>query len=319
MRQQRPFRFGVINERMSTRQEWISKARQAEDMGYATFLLRDHFIREPFGDQFAPIVALMSAADATTKLRIGSLVLDNDYRHPAVLAKEAATLDLLSDGRFELGLGAGWLREEYSQTGIAFDTPGVRISRLEESLHVLKGLFADDSVTYAGNYYTITDLNSFPKPIQKPHPPILIGGGGKRILSIAGREADIIGILNSSLTSGAQVDAIEELSATTVEKKLAWVRQAAGARFSEIELSMVITLVITENQHNGAEELAQQREWSGIEIEKILDMPSVFIGSVEQIAEQMRTRRERFGISYYIVADEEMRAFAPIVSLLHGK
>ena len=319
MRQQRPFRFGVINEQMATRQEWISKARQAEDMGYATFLLRDHFVREPFGDQFAPIAALMSAADATTSLRIGSLVLDNDYRHPVVLAKEAATLDVLSDGRFELGLGAGWLREEYEQAGMTFETPGIRISRLEEALHILKGLFANEPMTYTGNHYTITNLASFPKPVQKPHPPILIGGGGKRILSIAGREADTIGILNSSLTSGVSEDDVEGLSAATVEKKLGWVRQAAGTRFSKIELSMVITLVTTENQSNGARELAQRRGWSGIAIEKILDMPSVFIGSVEHIAEQMQARRERFGISYYIVTDEEMKVFAPIVSLLHNK
>ena len=319
MRQQRPFRFGVINERMSTRQEWINKARQAEDRGYATFLLRDHFVREPFGDQFAPITALMSAADATTSLRIGSLVLDNDYRHPAVLAKEAATLDVLSEGRFELGLGAGWLREEYEQAGIAFETPGVRISRMEEALHILKGLFAGEPVTYTGNHYTITNLTSFPKPLQKPHPPILIGGGGKRILSIAGREADIIGILNSSLTSGALEDEVEGLSSATVEKKLDWVRQGAGARFPEIELSMVITLMITENQRDGIEELAQQRGWSGIASERILDMPSVFIGSAEQIAEQMLARRERFGISYYIVTDEEMEAFAPIVRLLASR
>ncbi len=319
MKQQRPFRFGVINERMSTRQEWINKARQAEDRGYATFLLRDHFIREPFGDQFAPIAALMSAADATTSLRIGSLVLDNDYRHPVVLAKETATLDVLSDGRFELGLGAGWLYEEYKQSGITFEPPGVRISRMEEALHILKGLFTGEPVTYTGKHYTITNLTSFPKPIQKPHPPILIGGGGKRILSIAGREANIIGILNSSLTSGALEDEVEGLSSTTVEKKLEWVRQGAGARFPEIELSMVITLMITENQRDGIEELARQRGWSGIASERILDMPSVFIGSAEQIAKQMLARRERFGISYYIVTDEEMEAFAPIVRLLSSK
>jgi probable F420-dependent oxidoreductase len=319
MKQQRPFRFGIINERMSTRQEWINKACEAEDRGYATFLLRDHFIREPFSDQFAPIVALMSAADATTSLRIGSLVLDNDYRHPAVLAKEAATLDVLSDGRFEMGLGAGWLREEYEQTGIAFDAPGIRISRMEETLSILKGLFTGEPVTYTGNHYTITNLTSFPRPLQRPHPPILIGGGGKRILSIAGREADIIGILNSSLTSGTLEDEVEGLSSATVEQKLEWIRQGAGARFPEIELSMVITLMIIENQHNGIEELARQRGWSGIATERILNMPSVFIGSAEQIAEQMLTRRERFGISYYIVTDEEMSTFAPVVRLLSNK
>jgi probable F420-dependent oxidoreductase len=163
---------------MDTQRAWVTKARQIEDAGYATLLIRDHFIGEPFGDQFAPIAALMAAADATTTLRVGNLVLDNDYRHPVILAKEAATLDVLSHGRFELGLGAGWAKHEYEQAGLPFDAPGVRVSRLEEALQVLKGLWAPDPLTFSGIYYAINHLDGFPKPVQRPHPPILVGADG---------------------------------------------------------------------------------------------------------------------------------------------
>jgi probable F420-dependent oxidoreductase len=319
MTQQHPFRFGVINERMSSYKDWIAKARRTEELGYATILLRDHFIQEPFGDQFAPIAALMAAANATTTLRVGSLVFDNDYRHPVVLAKEAATLDVLSKGRFELGIGAGWLRTEYEQAGMPFDAPGVRVSRLEGALHVLKGLFADKPLTYAGTHYNITKLNGFPKPLQRPHPPILVGGAGKRVLSIAGREADIVGILNASLASGTVVADPNEMSAATVNRKLEWVRQAAEDRFERIELSMVITVLITEQRDQKAEDFMNQRRWNDVSIEQVLDMPSVFIGSLEQIAEQMQERRRQYGFSYYIVSDEDMDNFAPIVAQLSGK
>jgi probable F420-dependent oxidoreductase len=159
MTKPRPFRFGVICEQMQSTEEWITKAHRAEDYGYATLLIRDHFIREPFGDQLAPLIALMAAASVTRTLRVGSLVLDNDYRHPVLLAKEAATLDLLSNGRLELGIGAGWLRSEYEQSGIAFESAGTRVNRLEEAIQVLKGLFADQPLTFAGNYYTVTNSN----------------------------------------------------------------------------------------------------------------------------------------------------------------
>jgi probable F420-dependent oxidoreductase len=175
----RPFRFGVLCEQMDTQRAWVSKARQIEDTGYATLLIRDHVVGEPFGDQFARMAALMAAADATTTLRVGNLVLDNDYRHPVVLAKEAATLDVLSNGRFELGLGAGWAKREYEQAGIPFDAPGVRVSRFEEALQVLKGLWAPGPLTFSGTHYTIDHLDGFPKPIQRPHPPIFAGAGGQ--------------------------------------------------------------------------------------------------------------------------------------------
>jgi probable F420-dependent oxidoreductase len=318
MTKPRPFRFGVICEQMQSTEEWITKARTAEDYRYATLLIRDHFIKEPFGDQLAPLIALMAAASATSTLRVGSLVLDNDYRHPVMLAKEAATLDLLSEGRFELGIGAGWLRSEYEQAGMAFESAGVRVSRLEEAIHILKGLFADQPSIFAGNYYTVTNLNGFPKPVQRPHPPLLVGAGSQRMLALAGREADIVGILPKALSNGTISEEITERLPTTMAQKVEWVRQAAGERFHELELNMVISPVFTEQRRQRAEQFARERGWSGIATEDVLDMPSIFIGSPDQIVEDLLRRREQYGFSYFVVSDAHMEAFAPIVSRLTG-
>src|SRR5262250_2177825 len=172
----RPFRFGLLGENVRSAKELVDTAHRAEEAGFATFLLRDHFIAEPFGHQLAPLAALATVAASTTRLRVGTMVLCNDYRHPVMLAKEAATLDLLSDGRFELGLGAGWLRAEYDQAGLAFASPGVRVGRLEEAGRLIKGLLSEGPTTFTGTHYTVTDLPALPKPGQQPHPPILMGG-----------------------------------------------------------------------------------------------------------------------------------------------
>jgi probable F420-dependent oxidoreductase len=319
MNRLRPFRFGVICEQMQSAEEWIMKAQKAEDYGYATFLIRDHFIREAFGDQLAPMIALMAAASVTGTLRVGSLVLDNDYRHPVMLAKEAATLDLLSNGRFELGIGAGWLRSEYEQAGMAFEPEGVRVNRLEEGIHVLKGLFADKPLSFAGNYYTVTNLSGFPKPVQRPQPPILVGAGSKRMLALAGREADIVGILPKALPEGAISEEITERLPETIAQKVEWVRQAAGERFDELELNMMITPIFSERRRERAEEVARERGWSGIAVEDVLEMPSVFIGTPDQMVEDLLRRREQYGFSYYVVSDANMEAFAPVVASIAGE
>ncbi len=319
MKRQRAFRFGVIDESSLSREEWVQKAQRVEQLGYSTFLIRDHFIQGDFNHQLAPIPALMAAADATKKLRIGSLVFANDYRHPVMLAKEAATLDVLSEGRFELGIGAGWLQSEYGQTGIPFDPPGIRIERMQEALHILKGVFAEKPLTFAGKHYTITDLDSFPKPFQKPHPPLLIGAGSKRMLFIAAREADIIGILPKALTSGTISEDPAERFAETIAQKVEWIRQAAGERFDEIELSMVVTVEITHDQHRKTEQLLHQRGWSGITAEQVLEMPSMLIGSMDQISEKIQLLREKYAFSYFVISDTYLETFAPIVTQLNGK
>lgn len=314
-----PFRFGVINEQSHNPQTWMNHARRVEDLGYATFLIRDHFVPDYFGDQLAPFSALTAAALATTTLRVGTLVIDNDYRHPVVLAKEAATLDALSGGRLELGLGAGWLRTEYAQAGLPFDSAGTRISRLAESLRVLNGLFADGPFTYAGEHYHVTNLDGYPKPIQRPRPPILVGGGQKRMLMLAGREADIISMLTTSVASGALSDDPTERLAESVRQKIEWVRQGAGERFAQIEFNLIPALVFTDDRQSAAERMIRERGWANVTVDQVLAMPSVLIGTPEQMVDQMEERRELYGFSYYVVPDNRMVEFAPLVARLAGR
>jgi probable F420-dependent oxidoreductase len=296
----------------------METARRAEAAGFATFLLRDHFIEEPFGHQLAPLTALATVAAATERLRVGSLVLCNDYRHPVLLAKEVATLDLLSGGRFELGLGAGFSRPEYEAAGLSFDPPGVRVDRLAEVLQVFKGLFGAAPFSFTGRFYTVSKLDAFPKPVQRPYPPILIGAGGRRMLGIAAREADIIGIQTASLGTGRSAADPSGLLAETIAEKIEWVRQQAGARFDQIELSIVSSVIVAEDRGEAAERLVRERGWQGLPVERVFEMPSIFIGSVGQIVEEMQKRRERYGISYYVVSDRSLQTAAPIVARLAG-
>lgn len=315
MSKRHPFRFGVINEQMKAPSAWFDHVRRVEALGYTTLLLRDHFVPDFFGDQYAPLVALMAAASVTTTLRLGTMVIDNDYRHPVMLAKEAATLDCLSGGRFELGIGAGWLRTEYEQAGLPFDRAGVRIDRLEESIRVMKGIWAEAPTTFAGQHYQVTGINGVPKPLQRPHPPLLIGGGKERMLKLAGREADIVGILTSDVSSGTLISDIRERMAAAVHQKIDWIRQGAGDRFDQIELSLIPTIIFTDDRRSHIESLIRQQGWD-ITVEAVLQMPSMLIGSVEEMAQDLQTRRESYGFSYYVVADDQMEAFAPVVARL---
>lgn len=312
MAKARPFRFGMITESASSREQWITLVRKAEDLGYATFLLADHFVNE-----FPPLTALMAAADATKTLRVGSFVFDNDFRHPALLAKEVATLDLLSDGRFELGIGAGWHRPEYEQVGLPFDRAGVRINRLEEALLIIKQFFTEEAVNFAGSHYTVTNLKAFPRPLQRPYPPILMGGGGKRLLTLAGREADIIG-LHLKVNDNGTVDASERTEAALAQK-VEWVRQAAGERFAAVELNLLVAaVIITQDQRQAAEQYIREKGRPETTIEQLLANPYVFIGDVEQITERIQRLREQFGISYFVMDTEYMEAFAPVAARLAG-
>jgi probable F420-dependent oxidoreductase len=275
-------------------------------------LVPDHL-----GDQFAPVAALLAAAEATSTLRIGSLVFDNDFRHPVMLAKEAATLDVLSGGRFELGIGAGWLRSEYEQAGIPYDPPGVRIGRMEEALQIIKGLFADRPVTFSGTYYKVSALEGHPKPVQRPHPPVLIGGGGKRILSIAAREATIVGFLPIARPDGSGPD-LTDAASEAFAQKIAWVRQAAGERFDDLELNVLVAeVIITEDREQAAQFIAMTLA-SGLQVttEQVLQVPYLLLGTVDQICEDILARREQYGISYVTVFEKNMEALAPVVARL---
>jgi len=290
---------------------WAALARRCEDLGYSTLTIADHL-----DHQLAPVPALVAAADATTALRVGALVFCNDYRHPVVLAKDAATIDVLSGGRLELGVGAGWMTTDYEQAGIPLDRAGIRIERLAEAIIVLKGLFAAGPMTFAGEHYRISGLDGLPKPVQRPHPPILIGGGGRRILELAAREADIIG-LNIDLRSG-RIDASAGPNATgeATDEKLAWIRAAAGDRIDAIELQVRIHIAaVTDDRAALAELLAPGL---GLTPEQSLQSPHALAGTVEQIADDLVARRERWGISAIGISIDAMDAFAPVVARLAG-
>jgi probable F420-dependent oxidoreductase len=308
----RPFRFGTGNFSAASAAAYMERARQIEAYGYDTLLIPDHL-----GRQFAVGPALTAAALATTTLRVGPYVIAADFRHPALLAKEMATLDVLSDGRLEFAIGAGWDKAEYDRAGIPFDAPGVRVGRMQEALAVVRGLWGEGPFSFAGRHFTITGMEGGPKPVQRPGPPVLIGGSQRRMLEYAAREADIIGILAPAKREGGLDFAreAEELLA----QQVGWVREAAGERFGEIELSMLIWDVrVTDDIRAGAEEIARARDHLGLAPENILASPYYLIGSEERIAERLHELRERFGVSYFTVMPVGADALAPVVARLRG-
>ena len=308
----RPFRFGVQSSSAKTRADWLDIARRTEDQGYSCLTMPDHY-----DEQLAPVPALMTAANVTTTLRIGALVWDNDYKHPAVLAKELATMDVLSDGRLELGIGAGWMISDYEQMGMPYDSAKVRIDRFVEGIKVIRGAMAQGPFSFSGEHYTITGYNGTPKPIQAPCPPILIGGGGKRVLSIAAREADIIGI-NATMSAGVVgADTFLTMTAQAVDEKVDIVRVAAGARLADIEMNVRAFLVnITDDAAGAAADIAAM---IGVEPRMVEETPFALVGPPSKLIEDLIAGRERWGLSYIIVGDDQIDAFAPVVSALSGK
>jgi probable F420-dependent oxidoreductase len=309
----RKFRFGVMCSHATSASDFRNKARTAEALGYSTLFVPDHFIDHPL----APMPAMATAAAVTDTLRIGSLVLANDYKHPVVLAREAATLDLLSDGRLELGLGAGWMTADYERAGLELDRPGVRIDRLEESIAVLKGLMDDGPFTFHGKHYTVTDLDGHPKPVQRPHPPLMIGGGAPKILGLAAREAAIVGI-NANLRGGVAVsdDTARSMTGTATDEKIARLSEAAGARFDDLEIqSFVGFTTFTDDRRSLAEMMAGA---FGVTPEQALETPVVLAGTVEQMIDDLLARRERWQMSYVVVGVDVMEEFAPVVARLAG-
>jgi len=312
MTTQRPFRFGVQVNATEHLQEWTGLARRIEAAGYATMTMPDHFT-----EQLAPVPALQCAADATTTLRLGALVYDNDYKHPVVLAKELATMDVLSEGRVEIGLGAGWMVSDYEQSGIPYDPPGVRVSRLVEGLAVIKGALGPEPFSFQGEHYTITDYDGRPKPVQTP-PPVLIGGGGPRVLRFAAREADIVGI-NATLTSGAVDEStFESMTAEAVDEKVAIVRDAAAeaGRADAIEMNIRAFMVFVTDDEDGAYDTLAQ--FTGAPVEVIRSSPFALVGPPSKLIDDLQERRERWGFSYVIVGQNDIDPFAPVVAALAG-
>lgn len=295
----RRFRFGVVAAGARTGEEWAEKARRIESMGYATMLTPDGLKYT-----LAPLPALTAAARATRSLRVGTYVIANDFRNPVLLAKEAATVDVLSGGRFELGIGVGRpaAAEDNRMLGIPFDSGALRVARLEESLAVLKALLEGQTTTAPGPHYAAENAQISPLPLQKPRPPILVGAGKRRLLELAAREADIIalGVAPTEPESG-------------LAERIGWIRDAAGPRFEQIELNLNLMAVgqqvprwIASQMGLTAESLAR----SGA--------ASALTGSTDEMVETLQRRRESLGISYIVVADELLEGLAPVVERLTG-
>lgn len=307
-----PFRFGVQVGGSQSAADWRALAHKIEDLGYSTLFMPDHFIET----ELAPMVGISVAAGATDRLRVGTLVLGNDYKHPAVVAKEAATLDLLSDGRLELGIGAGWMKTDYEALGMPYDSAGTRINRLAEAITVIKGAWSDGPFDLSGEHYTIRSYNGLPKPVQQPRPPILVGGGGPRLLRLAGKEADIVGI-NPNLRAGAITsDALKTSLAEHTQEKIGWVREGAGPRYDDIELQIrYFVAAITDDANGLAEAMAPG---FGVSATEALQSGVALVGTVDEVCDTLTKRRDEWGVSYIVLGDDTFEAFAPVVARLAG-
>jgi probable F420-dependent oxidoreductase len=300
----RPFRFSVQDQTTDLK-DWQELARKVEDLGFSALVMQDHF-----GVQLAPLPALVAAGAVTSRLRLGTLVLDNDFRHPAVLAKEAATVDVLTGGRFELGLGAGWMAADYAKSGIAYAEPAERFGRLRETTHIVKAFFSEpESVTFKGKYYQVEALDASPKTVQTP-PPILIGGRQKQMLQFAAREANIVSI--SMLDRFAGVT-----NPPTYAEKVSWVREAAGERYGRIELHVNASNIAVTDDADGA--LAAIAERLKSTPEEALNTPATLVGSVDAIVERLLMWRETCDVSYFNLQRRFVDQFAPVLAKLQGK
>ena len=304
----RPFRFAVMAERGRSAAHWREVAQRAEALGYDTLLMPDHIT-----GQLAPIAALTAAAAATTTLRVGSFVFDNDYRNPVMLAKEATTLDLLSDGRLEFGIGAGWNTRDYRQLGIPYDTPKVRVDRMEEAIALIKRLWMEEKVTHEGPYYRVRDATVLPRPTQQPHPPVMIGGGGPRMLRIAAREAQIVALAPGVNARGGPN--LRTVTTDSVAKRIATLRRSP--RFAELELNVIVfDAQVTDAARSIIDALTARLKAA---VTSVVDTPFFMYGSRASLVEDLVARRERLGVSYIALPGRAMREFGPVIAALRGK
>ena len=311
----RPFRFLADARDIASVRELTETARKAEAIGIDTLVIPDHLIA-----QLSPVAAMAALAAVSDRLRIGAFVLNNDLRHPAVLAQDLASIDVLSEGRLDVAIGAGWNKAEYDSIGMGFDPTPVRQARLVEAIAVLKGCFADGPFSFAGEHYTITDYDAHPKPIQKPHPPFLIGGGGRRTLELAAREAQIVGLAPRILPNRAPDPASVTFEGT--REKIGWVREAAGDRFDDLELNVYPSMTgvsITDAPLREAGEVAERlSERSGVAVtaEELLDSPHIFVNTVDGFVAKFTRLRDELGISSIMIGGVD--ELVPVVERLAG-
>ncbi|HEY6056591.1 MAG TPA: TIGR03621 family F420-dependent LLM class oxidoreductase [Candidatus Limnocylindrales bacterium] len=316
----RPFRFiAPMPALRDSPGRWRDAVRRIEALGFSTVAISDHLTR---GWSMDPLVAMTAAAEATDRLRVLSLVLSNDYRHPAILHRAAAMIDVLSAGRLELGLGAGWMPADYEAVGLPFGSPALRLERLEEAVRIIKALFGGEPVTVDGKHYRLAGLEGLPGPVQRPHPPILIGGGGKRVLSLAAREADIVGIHARLAGRELDAEAVADLAPERIAEKVRWIAEAAraaGRDADAIELQFSVYLCrIAGSSRSATASVSSFAGLLGSDPDLVARSPAVLVGSVDRCVELLEERRERFSLSYLNLGGD-IEAVAPIVARLSGR
>jgi probable F420-dependent oxidoreductase len=311
----RPFTFSADIGEVVTGPELAARARQAEELGYDSVVIPDHLL-----GRLSPIVAMAGVTATTTTLRVSAFVMNNDLRHPAVVAQDLASIDVLSEGRLTVAIGAGWNRPEYDAIGLAFDPPPVRQARLAESITILKGCFGGEPFSFTGEHYSITDYAAGPATVQRPHPPFFIGGGSRRTLQLAAREADVVG-LAPRISSSVAVDATS-LTLEATRQKIEWVREAAGDRFPSLTFNIypsVWATTITDDLRPEARRIIQHlRKHTGVELteDEVIDSPHLFIGSLDRLVEKFQQLREELGITSIMLGGID--ELAPVVERLGG-
>jgi probable F420-dependent oxidoreductase len=321
----RPFRFSVQAFEAESGPAWTDLARRAEELGYSTLFTTDHYfgpgeISGTSGHRpvdVAPLTAMTAAAMVTRQLRVGCRVFCVDYHHPVVLAKELATLDMLSGGRVEVGLGAGWVTAEYEGLGIAMDRPGVRIERLAETVELLKAQWSGLPLAVEGTYVRASGFAGRPLPVQQPHPPLFIGGGAPRVLRLAGRLADIVSINFNNAAGKLGAASVASSTREATAEKIGWIREGAGDRFGDIELEIAAYFIAISD--DPGEAVAAMARRFGVPDEVLAAHPHALIGSVSEICDKLEQRRGELGVSYINVAQRSMEAFAPVVARLAGR
>jgi probable F420-dependent oxidoreductase len=304
------FRFGVQQSSARSAARWLEIARRAESIGYDVLVMPDHLDR-----QLSPFAALATAAAATTRLRVAAFVFANDYRHPLILAREAATLEFLSGGRFEMGLGAGWMTGDYRRLGRPYDPAPLRVDRLAESIPLVRRLLAGETVTHEGTHYRLDRASTGVPAVRKSGPPLAIGAGRPRMLRLAAREADIVGFTPGFSARGLPL--VSEATEAALARKVAVVREAAGDRFERLELNIWLGdagMVGSGNSVLGSLAAAAKRAPMAL-----YGSPFVLYGTLASTRDQLLRRRDRLGISYYTIPSRAMESMAPLVEALAGK
>ena len=310
---ERPFRFSLQEARADSRRQWVDLVKRVDDAGFDMLVTADHL-----HECLAPLIPLVTAAEVSDRLRLGVMVLNNDFLHPALLAREVATLDLLSDGRAELGIGAGHAKPEYDAAGLPFDAASTRVDRLEEAVQLLVRLLAGESVTHSGTHYDLAEARCSPLPVQRPL-PMLVGGTGRRVHRIAARHADAVGFTGLQIHADGRGAEPARFGSRFVDEDVEALRTAAGARLPDLELQVLVQMVVVTDDPVGAADEIRRQHFASLDVDHVLDTPYLMVGTVDGLVEKLLRQRARWGFCHYTVRKEALGHLDPVIAELAGR